>query len=138
MEASFNVVGRPAPQGSKNQFGAESSPHVRPWRMDVKLAAQKAEPPDWNREGAFAVTLVFLFNQPKSHFTSKGKPSCNWTKFPLGRNKGDIDKLCRSTLDALTGVMFNDDNQVVSITARRQWGKSAGALIFIKHLKTHD
>ena len=78
--------------------------------------------------------VVFRFIQPKSHFTSKGKPSCNWTEFPVGRNKGDIDKLCRSTLDALTGVLFHDDAQVVSLKAQRQWSDTQGASISIQHL----
>jgi crossover junction endodeoxyribonuclease RusA len=134
MGVSFDVIGRPAPQGSKNQFGAESSQHVKPWRVDVKFAAQEAKPADWDCEGAVAVDVVFRFIQPKSHFTSKGKPSCNWTEFPVGRNKGDIDKLCRSTLDALTGVLFHDDAQVVSLKAQRQWSDTQGASISIQHL----
>ena len=130
----FDVIGRPAPQGSKNQFGAESSQFVKPWRVDVRHAAIDAMPADWPTDRAVAVDITFKFVQPKSHFTSKGKPSSSWTKYPIGRNKGDIDKLCRSTLDALTGVLFDDDAQVVYLIAKRQWAKTAGAAILITYL----
>ena len=134
MQVRFDVIGRPAPQGSKNQFGAEASQFVKPWRVDVKYAAAKSVGPDWDTKRAVAVDITFNFLQPKSHYTTKCKPSCNWTQFPIGRNKGDIDKLCRSTLDALTGVLFDDDAQVVLLKANRQWSPIAGAFISVYHL----
>mgnify|MGYP003110990015 CR=1 FL=1 len=134
MQVKFEVIGRPAPQGSKNQFGAESSQFVKPWRVDVRYAAVEALPDDWATDRAVAVDITFNFVQPKSHFTSKGKPSSSWTQYPIGRNKGDIDKLCRSTLDALTGVLFDDDAQVVYLNAKRQWSSTAGALISVFNL----
>ena len=39
-------------------------------------------------------------------------------KYP-NRRQGDIDKLCRSTLDALTLSAIADDSQVVSLQARK-------------------
>ena len=33
----------------------------------------------------------------------------------------DLDKLVRAGLDALTGVVFVDDRQVVAITATKAW-----------------
>lgn len=36
--------------------------------------------------------------------------------------KPDLDKLVRATLDALTGVIYVDDAQVVSINARKMYG----------------
>ena len=42
-------------------------------------------------------------------------------KIALDENKGDIDKLCRSTLDALTLSAIADDSQVVSLEARKYY-----------------
>jgi crossover junction endodeoxyribonuclease RusA len=36
--------------------------------------------------------------------------------------KPDIDKLARATLDSLTGVLFMDDAQVVTLSARKHYG----------------
>ncbi len=36
--------------------------------------------------------------------------------------KPDLDKLVRATLDALTGVIYQDDGQVVNIIASKVYG----------------
>lgn len=46
----------------------------------------------------------------------------------------DIDKLCRAVLDGLTGVVFKDDSQVVSLYALKERalpGESTGAKISV-------
>lgn len=42
MIVHFTAHGVAAPQGSKNQFGGESSKRVKPWREDVARAAGEA------------------------------------------------------------------------------------------------
>ena len=34
-------------------------------------------------------------------------------KYPTGRFDGDIDKLMRGMLDAMTGIVYKDDSQVI-------------------------
>ncbi|KKM27567.1 hypothetical protein LCGC14_1573400 [marine sediment metagenome] len=34
-------------------------------------------------------------------------------RYPTGAREGDIDKLMRSILDAMTGVVYKDDSQVI-------------------------
>jgi len=36
--------------------------------------------------------------------------------------KPDVDKLVRSILDSLTGVVYTDDSQVVIVTAYKKYG----------------
>lgn len=63
----------------------------------------------------FAVVLGFYMPRPKDHFATGGhlKPSA-----PVSPWKGaDLDKLVRSTLDALTGLAWDDDSRVVRIDA---------------------
>jgi Holliday junction resolvase RusA-like endonuclease len=33
-----------------------------------------------------------------------------------------VDKLCRAVLDALTGILYHDDAQVVSLNASKRYG----------------
>ncbi len=54
-------------------------------------------------EGPVAVELKFLIPRPKTVVR----------KYPTGRFDGDIDKLMRGILDAMTGVVYKDDSQVV-------------------------
>ena len=53
-----------------------------------------------------------------------------------GRN-GDIEKLVRSTNDTLTGILFDDDRQVVSLTATKRYctaDEQPGAIITLTAL----
>jgi crossover junction endodeoxyribonuclease RusA len=135
----FHVLGlTPAPQGSKRHVGGgrmvESSPKVKPWREAVRQEALKtglaitAEP--------VYLHLLFRFTRPKGHYNAKGKlkPSA-----PMAHiTRPDLDKLQRSTLDGLTGVLFHDDSQVAFVVASKEYalpGELEGCQIEIKEIK---
>ena len=52
--------------------------------------------------------------------------------FPTGRQIGDTDKLIRSVCDALTGIAWYDDSQVVDITAKKRFASRDQTIILIK------
>jgi Holliday junction resolvase RusA-like endonuclease len=72
-----------------------------------------------------SVTAEFLFDTPK-----RGPYGIK----PIARTYGDIDKISRTLLDALTVArVYGDDSQVVALNARKRWadddrGESAGLL----------
>lgn len=137
---TFVIYGLPAPQGSKRHLGrgilVESSKAVAPWRTDVKHAALAAIPPGWDTSLPMALSVVFRFKRPQAHFGKKGlKPSA--PVHCTSARCGDADKLCRSTLDGLTGVAYDDDRQVVSINAQKRWttgDERPGALLTLMPL----
>lgn len=126
----ITVHGRPAPQGSKRHVGngvmVESSKKVKPWREAVKEAARhRLEARSMQvyggigQEGTFrilgpvAIEIEFMFDKPKS----APKRRRIW---PITRSTGDVDKLQRSTFDALTDAgVFKDDSQVIEVRARK-------------------
>jgi Holliday junction resolvase RusA-like endonuclease len=131
------VPGHPAPQGSKHgrpiykgrgaakQFTGkvamvESSEAVEPWRTDVRKAFEQ----QWTRErieGPVVVYAVFAFYRPQNHFlpANRSRPEpvlrADAPGFPITKRKNDVDKLLRSTLDAITsaGKVWEDDSSVV-------------------------
>lgn len=117
---AFFVAGTPAPQGSKRHVGGgrliESSKHVKPWREDVRAAAEHAmNSSAWTIGDQEPVTidLQFWLRRPTSH------PKRRRT---LPVTKPDIDKLARSTLDALTSAgAISDDARVITITATKTY-----------------
>lgn len=133
-EISFRVNGLPGAQGSKkiSRWGAmiESSPRVHPWRQDVKFAAQntyKGDPLDLPVQ----VQIEFIFPRPKSHYGTGKNAMTLKNNAPLhltNKTMGDIDKLARSTLDALSktsgGKILEDDSQVVSLCADKRYAIS--------------
>jgi Holliday junction resolvase RusA-like endonuclease len=109
----ITVFGSPAPQGSKRFVGMknghgmmiESSKKVRPWRQDVKAAAEAVRAGAEPLDGPLIVRMVFTMPKPTS------APKRRKT-YPL--RTPDLSKLCRSTEDALTQAgIWKDDARVV-------------------------
>ncbi len=116
------VYGRPAPQGSKRHVGngvmIESSKAVKPWRDDVKNAAEKAIAckcdylsecdaiePGYPLDAPIVARMVFTMPKP----ASAPKKRRTW---PM--RTPDLSKLIRSTEDALTAAgVWADDARVV-------------------------
>jgi crossover junction endodeoxyribonuclease RusA len=115
----------------------ESSKNVKPWRQDVKFAALSAKPTNWDTAPAMSLSVVFRFKRPSSHY---GKKNALRPSAPLhctSARNGDIEKLIRSTNDALTGVLFDDDRQVVTVTATKRYctaNEQPGAVITLTAL----
>jgi len=135
----FTVEGlSPAPQGSKRHVGGgrmiESSARVRPWREAVRQEAMATGVP--MTAGPVFVRLTFRFIRPKGHHNAKGMIKAS---APIEHTKRpDLDKLVRSTLDGLTGVLFVDDSQVAFITASKEYactGGREGATIEVRVIK---
>ena len=126
----FTVIGTPAPQGSKRHVGRgimiESSKKLKPWRDSVTHAAMAANKGAAALDCACVLTVYFFVIRPKS-----GKKE----EFP--RRKPDLDKLLRSTMDAITAAgIWTDDSRVVRIFASKlfadEWEHNVpGADIFI-------
>jgi len=116
-----------------NGILVESSKAVRPWRQDVKHAALACIPPDWDPSLPMALSIVFRFKRPATHIGKRGlKPSS--PQHCTSARSGDLDKLQRATFDALSGVAFDDDRQVVTVAASKRYcvgDEPQGALITI-------
>lgn len=71
------------------------------------------------------VSIDFRFRRPKSHFGSGRNADLlkdGVAAYPVSRNLGDLDKLVRSTLDALTAAaVFVDDSLVVRLDVWKLW-----------------
>jgi crossover junction endodeoxyribonuclease RusA len=122
----FEVEGTPRPQGSKRHVGrgimVESSKHVAEWRSWVRLCAANAFKGLHPLVGAVQVNITFYFDRPQAHSTKKGLR----TNAPTYKvSKPDIDKLLRAVLDAMTGICFADDSQVVAIYCTKKFSRAA-------------
>jgi crossover junction endodeoxyribonuclease RusA len=123
---TFTVLGKPAPQGSKRHVGkgvmVESSKRCKPWRQDVRHTAIELLPDGWHArmEDAMLLSIAFVFARPKNHFRTNGELKPSAPKHCVSRI-GDVDKLSRAVLDGLTGICFQDDAAVISLTATRRY-----------------
>lgn len=137
---AFDVVGTPSTQGSVRAFMAGGKPRVAQggskasrealssWREAVAAVARG------HRNGAplldcpVQVRLNFRMLRP----ASAPKTRRTW---PVKARSGDIDKLTRAVLDALTGVVFADDAQVVGLVVSKDWGDPPGCAIAIRPVR---
>lgn len=150
---TIDVTGTPAPQGSKRAFVVngravmtENSKAVKPWRQDVVAAAKTAAASHYrpgNIRGwevpAEAVELAITFYMPRPGYhygtgrnANRLKPSApTWCS-----KKPDVDKLTRSTLDALTtSGVIRDDAQVARLLVEQRYADGAtGARITVTAL----
>lgn len=129
-DVSFTVNCKAVPQGSKTGFvvpGKNGKPRavvvdvkqkaMRSYRMEVRDAAMRTLEgigivyPMAGEKVAIEVSMEFSFIRPAS---------CKKRVYPSV--KPDIDKLERATLDALTGILFADDSQVVSSRTAKVYG----------------
>lgn len=127
---TFFVPGIAAPQGSKNAYRrgqkivlVESSKKVKPWRDTVSQVARFVckQPIDG------AVTVVVHFVMPRTK-AMRNKPA------PPMVQKPDLDKMLRAVNDALTGIAYADDSQIVRLTGSKRRaapGEQTGAHITI-------
>ena len=116
----FEILGTPAPQGSKRAF-KDKGGNVRmsesnalghaAWRNAVTKAAADAWGPRPRDPGPVAVNVTFVFQMPKSRpREDRLRGWCYRTVDP------DVDKLLRPVLDALQAAgVVRSDSQVVSV-----------------------
>jgi Holliday junction resolvase RusA-like endonuclease len=137
LVCDITVYGEPAPQGSKNQWGGESSKKVKPWRDRVAqvVGERLVEDGEALLTGAVRCEVTFAFTRPKSHYRT-GKHSHElrddapfWHTAP-----NDTDKLQRAIGDALTGTAWKDDKLVSSWSADKIYDDRAYAHIRILDL----
>lgn len=111
----FDVLGIPAPQGSKRHVGngrmVESSRKIGPWRDSVAWTARH-EAADAGVEqftGPTSIQITFRLPMPKARPSATRKRGLAWSM-----RKPDLDKLTRSTLDALVTAGVLSDDSIVS------------------------
>jgi Holliday junction resolvase RusA-like endonuclease len=116
----FTVPGKPCTQGSKDQFGREANRRLPGWRSDARQAALAAAPVGWDPAAPVLVAFTAFFARPRSHYGSRrGEPYLRPDAPPYPGRVGDVDKIARALLDALTGILWNDDDQVIDLHGRK-------------------
>jgi Holliday junction resolvase RusA-like endonuclease len=138
------VYGIPQPAGSKRGFRnpktggvsiTDANSKSKPWQAEVKNAAADAmmggDPEGQSRilearpllDGPLLLELTFWMPRPKGHFGAKGDVKPKSPRFPTV--KPDVLKLARAVEDALTGIVYRDDSQIVSETLQKAYGEPA-------------
>lgn len=117
MTQTFVILGDPRPQGRPRfaRMGGFVKAYDPKGSREYKqtLAAQiAAQNPEYIPEGAISLECEFIFARPKS----LPKKVVDHTRKP------DLDNIIKALKDAMTGIVWKDDAQIVSLTARKEYG----------------
>ena len=124
----FEVFGRPAPQGSKTIMRGrlvESSKYLPKWRQAISEAATQCQAETgWFSDQPLEMSVIFYLPRPKS------------IKRDLPTVPPDLDKLARAIGDSCTGILYNDDAQIVSLQLTKVYDDEheAGAIVTIEEI----
>lgn len=146
----FVAYGDPQPAGSKRAFTLtrrdgsvvrrsngtvvtnviDANPKAKDWKTLVALSAggMRKELLD----GPLAVQFYFFRPRPQGHFNSKGGLNKLGLATPYPATKPDVLKLARAVEDALTGVLWRDDAQIVSESILKRWGEPARVEVHVQ------
>jgi len=147
----FFVPGKPQTAGSKtavvnrhtgravviDSANPEAKERKRAWRTDVRDMAQAAaEACGWQKAGAdvpLSLTVGIVRERPSAHFGS-GRNAGRIKQAKLNAKpttRPDTIKLVRAIEDALTGVLWHDDSQIVEHMLTKGYGECEGAYVTV-------
>lgn len=138
--ARLRIHGVPQQKGSKRAFRhkhtdrivvVEDNKRSKPWQQMIAGSAAKHSP-DYLSEGPILLNVTFVMPRPKKIPKNRyGYPS----------TKPDVDKLLRVVCDALTGVLYRDDSQIIVCTMSKVYATEnspPGAIISVSEYKSDD
>lgn len=141
----FIVPGKASPSGSKKAFAhpktgriivMDTAKRKDSWQSRVSLFASQAmadvKLTAEEFTGPVTMSIEFYFSRPKSHFRTGRNAHLLKADAPEQHiQKCDLTKLVRCTEDALTGIAWKDDCQVVERLECKQWAEEDAVKILL-------
>lgn len=132
MILDFRVYGFPVAQGRPRAFKIPATGQIRvydpaksrSWKQDVKtqVLEKLAFTSDGLAEGPLEVYLGFKLQRPKSAPKRRLYPD----------RKPDLSNMARAVEDALKGVVYRDDSQIVRLVLEKDYDPQPGVVIRVR------
>lgn len=125
-----------AVKGKAFTTSSNAGPLAR-YRNDIRNGYGEQYGMEDRLHNAIKVEVIFKFRRPSSHYNAKGelkddtyaKPAPTWVT-----KKPDVDKLIRAVLDAMSYYAYEDDAQVVQVTATKMWAKTSSTDVKVSEM----
>ena len=125
----FEVPGPFAVKGSTFSFvdrrgqlrTKTDSKHGKTFAAAVQWAAKRAGVPLIPKGRGVTLSVVYGFPRPKGRDAKRAEPCV----------RPDVDKLSRALLDALTGIAYADDGQVVALSVQKVYSDQVRARVIV-------
>lgn len=140
----FEVYGRPATAGSKTVFFNKktgkpivvpASKFTKPWMDSIRAAAREFYSGELLR-CALRLTVEYHYVRPDSDFgTGRNKGILKKSAKKYRTQEPDLSKLVRAAEDAITGIIWKNDSQIVEEHLYKGFGSKPKAKIKIETLE---
>ena len=136
MNHSFTVEGDPVGKGRPRftKSGRTFTPkRTKEYEGRIRRAYVRSGGPDFG-EASVSVSIVAQFQMPQSWGKKRREKLCG----TFCAKKPDTDNVIKSVLDALSGVAYTDDKQVVACSGIKQWAEHGSMFIDICILEEEE
>lgn len=125
---SFFVEGKPIGKGRPRFWGghAVTPPATRQKEAEIREVARCSLQDDWETAAYMSVRVDAGYPVPRSWSKAKKAAALEGIYRP---GKPDLDNVVKLVLDALNGTAYDDDKQVVYISARKAYSETPGLRI---------
>ena len=139
MQIIFNVTGDPKGKGRPrfSRFGKFTKVYTDQQTLDYETAigfsAAQAMGSSDPLETPVAVFLYVKLPIPQSYSKKRSEACLSGSEHPT--KKPDIDNVAKAFLDAMNGIVYKDDTQVIQLHVNKVYAKEAGVDVLIKEIE---
>ena len=110
--------GRPRFDPRTRRAYTDSTTRLAERRVQAEwIAAGRPRLPD----GAIVMTIEIAVARPQSHLRTNGELNAAGLRAPWPLRKPDVDNAAKNFADALSGLAFRDDKDIVHLWVLRRW-----------------
>jgi len=138
MEVSFNISGpmrgkqRPRATRQGRIYTPKETVNAEAY---IKYLASEAMCTMEPFTGALKATFAIYVEIPKSFTKAKRKAALEGIEHPT--TKPDLDNIVKLLADAMNGIVYKDDKQIVSICVSKKYAEHASAHVYVGEINEH-
>lgn len=133
----FEVCGEPKPKQrprfSRRSRRAYTPAETKQYERRIKDAFRQSGHEAFPEEIPLSVSIIFGLKMPKSASKKRREKMLNGDILPM--KVPDIDNLIKAVMDALNGLAYADDKQVVQVWAFKKYAEVPHTTILIQEAK---
>ena len=138
MTFSIHVPGPPVAKGRPRFLkhgGTYTPPKTAAYEKMVKQLAAIKMGSRAPLEGPVRVRVSAFLPVPPSWTKRRRTAALRGEALPIGRGSGDADNYAKGAVDAMNGIVFKDDCQIVELTAVKRYFDQPGLTIRVEEVE---
>jgi len=114
------MEGKPVPQARPRLSRGGAYTPKSQWRKNLTLEARYLAPIPFHGV-PLHMEIDLRIPRPKSHYNTKGFLKADSPEYPILVRAGDVDNYAKAVMDALNGIVYTDDSQIVWLQVRKDY-----------------